>query len=196
MNYWHTLNQMTLKHRKKKMKKYTGRKLSTDVLYVMAPTHIECLRIKDIRCVADANEIKNSIHSHKRCLVCDQSSVKYRTRGKEEENNIHKRRLWGRILQSFVESTSLSFGPDPRWGLLGLPSFFSNSCLCVSEGREGPNVRTRAPTVRKPCQDLHNEHEGSTRGTLVLINNIKVNVPRTASGLLQHSLMGHSFPEL
>lgn len=96
------------------------------------------------------------------CLVCDHSSVKYRTQGKEEKNNIHKRRLWGRILQSFVESTSLSFGPDPRWGLLGLPSFLSNSGLSVSEGREGPNVRTRAPTVRKPCQDLHNEHEGST----------------------------------
>lgn len=44
------------------MKKNTGRELSTDVLYVLAPTQIECLQMKDIRCVADANEVKNSIH--------------------------------------------------------------------------------------------------------------------------------------
>lgn len=43
-----------------------------------------------------------------------------------------------------------------------------------SEARVEASVRTRAPTVRKHSQDLHNKSTEPSPGTLVPINNIKV----------------------
>lgn len=57
----------------------------------------------------------------------------------------------------------------------------------ASESGEGANVTTRALTVRKPSQDLSNKSMEPSLGTLVLINDIKVNGHKTASGASQHS---------
>lgn len=80
----------------------------------------------------------------------------------------------------------LSFGLDPRGDLVGFPPSLGNG-LGESEGGEGANVKTRALTVRKPSQDLSNKSMEPSLGTLVLINDIKVNGHKTASGASQHS---------
>jgi len=49
-----------------------------------------------------------------------------------------------------------------------------------SEGREGADVRTSAPTVRKPSQNPHNKSMATSLRTLVLINDIKENVHKTS----------------
>lgn len=136
--------------------------------------------MKDLLSVADANEVKDSVNqqmmSHVRPQLCKVQDTGKRGEEKHQEDTplksnpaelrqVHLPLIW----------------TGSQRGLLGLPSFSENG-LCESEGTEGANVRTRAPTVRKPSQDLHNKSMEPSRGTLVLIKNIKVSGHRTASG--------------
>lgn len=66
-------------------------------------------------------------------------------------------------LEGFPEGSKVGFPPSLRMA-------------SESEGRAGTSVRTRAPTVRKPSQDLHNKTMEPSLRMLVLINNIKEKV--------------------
>lgn len=118
--------------------------------------------------------------------MCDHSSVKCRNRVKEEKENIGKKLFWSGILQSCIRSTSLSFGLDPRGDYVGFPPSLGMASKSQRVER-GPMSEQGPPPWESPLGDLHNKSTEPSLGMLVLINDIKVDGHKTASGASRHS---------